>query len=380
MQNWRTPYLGLRELPRELSAFELQTFFTFSKAERDAINARRGKDHQLGLALHIGFLRMTGKLLNAFRIIPSALLTHLGKELGIVTPDIASLRALYGSEITLFRHQRIACEILGFQWMNEHQRRALVRELHDEATQWGDRGRLLVRARHWLYKHRLLITHERALRMSVATALGQFEAEIHAEICAAVPASIRNCWSQQLAEIRPDGQTRQTWLWAAPAKHSSRQISEVLERIDDLYAANVHQYLKKFPDLILRRYARRFASRTPSASARIKEPARTVEIACFLRYCLLTATDQLIVMVQRRIADLWRQAARNLPDIIDWNKLYLSLIEELVALNADDALPDIELRQRIELLVIASRQRQPPSRASLVRDGMIKAIRPVRYG
>jgi hypothetical protein len=29
----------------------------------------------------------------------------------------------------------------------------------------------------------------------------------------------------------------------------------------------------------------------------------------FLRYCLLTATDQLILMVQRRVADLWRQAS-----------------------------------------------------------------------
>ena len=35
MQGWHTPYLGLRELPRELSQFELQTFFTFSRAERE---------------------------------------------------------------------------------------------------------------------------------------------------------------------------------------------------------------------------------------------------------------------------------------------------------------------------------------------------------
>ena len=33
----------------------------------------------------------------------------------------------------------------------------------------------------------------------------------------------------------------------------------------------------------------------------------------FLRYCLFTTTDQLILMVQRRIADLWRQAAPMSP-------------------------------------------------------------------
>jgi len=42
MQSWHTTYLGLKGLPRELSAFELQAFFTFSRAEREVIEARYG--------------------------------------------------------------------------------------------------------------------------------------------------------------------------------------------------------------------------------------------------------------------------------------------------------------------------------------------------
>ena len=34
MQGWQSTYLGAREVPRELSSFELQTFFTYSRAER----------------------------------------------------------------------------------------------------------------------------------------------------------------------------------------------------------------------------------------------------------------------------------------------------------------------------------------------------------
>ena len=56
MQSWHTTYLGLNSLPRELSAFELQTFFTFSRAEREVIDARYGAAHKLGLALHMGIL------------------------------------------------------------------------------------------------------------------------------------------------------------------------------------------------------------------------------------------------------------------------------------------------------------------------------------
>ena len=59
MQDWQTTFLGMRELPRDISDFEMKAFFTVDGAERDAINARRGDSHKLGLALHIGFLRMS---------------------------------------------------------------------------------------------------------------------------------------------------------------------------------------------------------------------------------------------------------------------------------------------------------------------------------
>ncbi|WP_254212149.1 Tn3 family transposase, partial [Burkholderia multivorans] len=140
----------------------------------------------------------------------------------------------------------------------------------------------------------------------------------------------------------------------------------------------VSKHLADIPDLILRRYARRLVSRPPSAGAKIKEPARTVEVACFLRYCLFTTTDQLILMVQRRIADLWRQAAADVPATVNWAAMYKTLLGELVALSAQGAVPDAELRARLEALITETQKRKPPSRASLVREGLIDGIRPVR--
>jgi hypothetical protein len=74
---------------------------------------------------------MSGRLLSIFRAVP-ALWRHLGNELGIDAPEIASLRAMYGRNRTLFDHQQVACTTLGFRWMSKHQRRALVRELRNE--------------------------------------------------------------------------------------------------------------------------------------------------------------------------------------------------------------------------------------------------------
>src|SRR2546430_8308161 len=51
---------------------------------------------------------------------------HLGNELGIAAPEVASLRAMYERGRTLFDHQQVACTVLGFQWMSEHQRRSQI--------------------------------------------------------------------------------------------------------------------------------------------------------------------------------------------------------------------------------------------------------------
>jgi TnpA family transposase len=95
VEHWRTPYLGLRDIPPGLDDFELTVFFSYSQAERRSIDARRQPLHQLALALHIGFIRMAGRTLDVFERVPKRLWSHIGAQLGISPPEIASLRSLY---------------------------------------------------------------------------------------------------------------------------------------------------------------------------------------------------------------------------------------------------------------------------------------------
>lgn len=232
MQSRHTTYLSLHELPRDISTFELRSFFTYRGAERELIDARRGNAHKLGLALHIGFVRLSGRLLNSVRVVPSALWRHLGHELGVTAPELASLKALYGRGRTLFDHQKLACEVLGFQWMREHQRRALVRTLRDEVARCADRDQLLVFGRRWLYQSKILIPRDRDIRVLVSAALAQLEEETAKAITVTVASELLVHWRNAMSALRPDGQTQQSWLWAAPAKHSTKQIGEVCERIE----------------------------------------------------------------------------------------------------------------------------------------------------
>ena len=297
MQSWQSSFLGLGAIPRDLSAFELNAFFTFDAAERRAIDTCQTETHKLGLALHIGFLRLSGRHLAPRRIVPAALWRHIGTQIGVTAPELASLKAMYAHSRTREQHQSVACKMLGIVPIREHQRRALVTALREEVKRSGDTDQLIVFARSTLYRWKLLIPRDRDLRAMVSAALTELEQTTSAMIVDEVGAPRLEKWRSSLVQSRHDGQTWQSWLWAAPAKHSTRQITEAFEQIEQLYALEVHTTLLDLSDWMVTRYARRLAARRPSVGARIKEPVRTVETACFLRYCLLSTTDQLLLMV-----------------------------------------------------------------------------------
>ena len=354
MDKWQATFLGLKRLPRELSGFEIQAFFTFTTAERESIEARREAALKLGLALQLGFLRMSGRLLDAVRIVPATLWRHLGEQLGVTAPDLASLKGMYRRHRTLFEHQDLACEILGFRSLTEAQRRALIRALREEVTHTSDRGRLLTFARRWLYDHKLLVVRDRDLRAAIRAALRQYEVTLAKTVRTDIGEALLERWQQSIVKPRESSLTTQSWLWAPPAKHSTRQIEELLERIEALYQLDVQNHLRKIPDALLRRYARRLASRPPSAGRMIREPGRTIEVAYFLRYCLLVNTDRLLLMVRRRVADLWRRSAQDANQVLThWADLYRELLGSLGKLASDTGLDATQLRTQLQELIAA---------------------------
>jgi hypothetical protein len=73
MAHWRDRFLGIGELPPELSIFELE-FFQFSPQDVAAIRKEFRPKYCIAVALQLGFMRMTGARLNAFNVVPRKLL------------------------------------------------------------------------------------------------------------------------------------------------------------------------------------------------------------------------------------------------------------------------------------------------------------------
>ena len=312
MEHWRAPFLGLRDIPAALDDFELTTFFSYSAAELAVIRSLRKPLHRIGLALHMGFIRMSGRTLDAVDRIPKVLWSHLGTQLGIEPPEMGTLRSLYIDRMrTLSEHQQLAYRTLGFQQMTEHQRRYVVRWLRETLNGRSDHTSLLPETKRWFYDHRILQIAPRELKSLIAAALKDHEAQLLKAIEHAYGQQKLQEWDSALNSKTADGTPLQSWLWAAPLKQSTVQITQFFDKVDHLRTMGVADHWPTtVNDAAVRYYARRCAHRAPSASKRITSTRRSLEVACFLRYALCTSSDQLLLMLRRWIRKMANDAAR----------------------------------------------------------------------
>ncbi|MGF6600789.1 hypothetical protein P3T23_005528 [Paraburkholderia sp. GAS448] len=128
--------------------------------------------------------------------------------------------------------------------------------------------------------------------------------------------SERETWVERLlAPVTGADLSHLEWPDAVPSSKSIKGLGEQIEKIGFLKDLGADRIV--LPDLRLagiEHFARRLISRKPSALARIKDPHRTIEVACFLRLTLLRLTDASLTLLDHQIASRWRGArARGSP-------------------------------------------------------------------
>ncbi|MEO1316971.1 MAG: DUF4158 domain-containing protein [Pseudomonadota bacterium] len=155
MQRWRRRFLGVQEIPTDLSPAEVEFFFTDDDALRPMLDdARREPRHRIGIIVQAGFLRLSGGMLDRRRLIPAQVLQCAAAQVEAEAPQIATLRALYARRPrTLFDNQQAVKTTLGWRDFIDAAARALTARMRKEALTAGDREALVLFARAWLHAH-----------------------------------------------------------------------------------------------------------------------------------------------------------------------------------------------------------------------------------
>jgi uncharacterized protein DUF4158 len=353
MSRWEHRYLGQERFPDALSALEIEHFFTLDENELSAVRRRRRLLNRLALALQIGFLKMTGGTLNSVEIVPAGVLEHLGRQLGCTPPRIASIRALYRRQRTLFDHQAAALLALGRREPSEHAERGLVAYLRREAAAVFDNAELMACARSWLVDHDYLLLRERELRRLVGAARRHQEQALFKAI-AAIAGRDRETWLPRLlAPIEEGGINRLEWLGAVPSGRGPTSLEAQIDKVGFLKELGADRLvLADLPLAGLQHFARRMMVRKAAALARLKDPHCTIEVACFLRLRLLQLTDASLTLLDHRIAARWREARERVAAAqASRLRRFQRLLGDLASLADDEALGAGELRSRLRDLI-----------------------------
>jgi TnpA family transposase len=324
VQHWQLPFLGLTELPTELTEFEIRYVFTFT------------------------------------------------------APELASLRTLYGRHRTLYEHQAWAIQFLDFHPFTEHRQRMLGRRMRSEAHQTFTIPRLVEFAKRWLYDRRVLIPADRLLRALARRAYAHSEQALVDAIHRQIPAQVLTSWHEALLRPRQDGLSTLEWL-PRPPRRKLRGLKEQLEKVACLKALHVDAYA--LDDLRLERQrddARDLHRRRAARFRDVKNPRRTLEMVCFRRITLLQTTDVAVSLADLLILELHARTVKEVRDAESRvARTFKPTLREIRRLLDDSTLSDETLRRSI-LALMPSEQELFPSRAAGVRWKLNEKARQIR--
>ncbi len=342
--------------------------------------ARRNAPQRIGLAMHVGFLRMTGRSLDAFEQIPRVLLRNLGRQLEVRSPDLASLRALYGRKRTLYDHQEWAIRKLELKTYTSQRAGALLRQLRAEAQHTITPSELLLFARCWLYDNAILIPAERRLLNTCRRAQRETEQALLVSIEAQVPEAQRLQWMNALATPRAEeGISHMEWLQAPPRRRSQKGLEAVVEKVDYLKSLGVADFELGGVRLELQRaYAGKMRRRRPSRFAKLSEPKRSIELVCWLRVVLMQLTDVALTLGGMQTSALERIARESVRDEdAKLTTVLRSYIADACVAGLDEELSDREARERM-LEILAPGKVPLGSQASRQREQLCSSARRTR--
>ena len=368
---WQHQFLGIAAVPKNIGPLEFQAFFTYSPTERTALSTLPKLALRLGAALQLGFLRMTGRPLDAVKVVPAALLKHIGQQLDLPAPNIATLRAIYLNRIrTLYAHQVLALGTLGFSRATDRQFQKLLPYLRDQATFATSVDNLVQLGKVWLYQHHFVYPGDRPIRDYARQALTESEEGLFNLVNNGVNAITRKAWEVALLKIREDtGRTQLEWLQQAPRRNSLPSMRQRIDRIDFLKGLGIHKVdLSSVPMEKMRSLAQQLYHMRPAKLKQLKDPVRSLRLVCFLKVALMQITDGAI-MIGGRIVTRMQGDAYKKAELLEAQaaKSVRATLEEIFERQKDRTQTDAQFRAFVGQLATAYQPARFPSRAAAAR-------------
>jgi len=324
----------------------LLRYFTFSEEDRQEISQCRGDHNRLGFALLLGGMRLTGRVLYDFELVPRSLLAHICEQLGVEVP----LFVVYPHrQPTRYEHVERLKAYLGLRSFTRNDRQLIADHIRQRVRVGARLHELLPSTEQMLRGHAIVLPSVTGLERLVGRARVAAEEELFADLNTRIDAVTRE---QILALLHvPPGQTLSPFqhLQQATGRPSPEAFAHEVE-----WLTQVRGLLPETLDLsdlappLLERLAGLVSGLPTQALVQFHEPKRVGLLLCWLWRlrtqlidAALTISNELVAGVLRRAKhaatkEQQRQQKRLGP--------VLTLCSEVVELLLDQAIPDHAVR------------------------------------
>ena len=120
---------GFEHIPANLSRAELFHYFTFTDEDRHEISQCRGGANRIGFALLLGGVRLAGRFLYDFTLVPRSLVAHICEQL---TLDVPLFLTYPQRQPTRYEHIERLKSYLGLRSFTAQDRLFITRQVREQ--------------------------------------------------------------------------------------------------------------------------------------------------------------------------------------------------------------------------------------------------------
>lgn len=340
---------GFESIPQDVSRQELVRYFTYSDTDKREIFQCRGAHNQIGFALLLGGVRMTGRFPYDFEPIPRSLLTHVCKQLGVEVPLFLSYPQ---RQPTRFEHVERLKAYLGLRNFTGPDQALVFKQVREEVRSGARLHELLPSLEQGLREQNIVLPGVTVLEKLIARARREAEEQVYQDLYGRVDAATRARIFELLHVPAGGARTPFQQLQQAAGRPSPKALGQelaCLETVRSLLPATLD--LSDVHPHLLEHFTASVSALPVHAVHRFAEPKRLSLLLCWLWQLRTKLTDTAWTMGNELVAGVLRRAKNAFNDLYRRQQKrvgrVLNLCGDVIALLLDQTIPDAEVRATI---------------------------------
>jgi TnpA family transposase len=339
----------LQNFPTDISADDVNTFFTLSATDMTLVQKQRGPHNRLGFSLQLCTLRYLGFPLQKIMALPERVVSYVANQLNVTAADLPK----YGNRgPTRTVDAQAIQEYLGF-------RKATADDLH-KVSDWlleraleHDKPSLLLRLlSEKLYQEKIVRPGISLLERMVATARAKVQAETYKRLSPLITPESRRWLDSLLVSNETTHHTLISWIGKGITSNSAAAVVFCLEKLAFLREQHVDEWdMSPLTPNRLKFLATIAKRSTNQAMQRMPEERRYPIILAYLNQSLIDITDETIEIFDHCLWDCYNGAKNDLEafkkEVYKSSNEKVRVLGEVGKLVLDPDIKDQELRESI---------------------------------